>query len=32
MPNILSTRYYRKSKERLQKQLTKDIKIFLKKK
>ena len=32
MSKNLSTRYYRKNKERLEKRLTKDIKIFLKKK
>ena len=32
MSKNLSTKYYQKSKERLQKKLVKDIKIFLKKK
>ena len=32
MSENLSTRYYQKNKERLQKSLLKDIKIFLKKK
>ena len=32
MPKYLSVKYYQKNKERLQKKLVKDIKIFLKKK
>ena len=32
MPKILSAKYYQKNKERLQKKLVKDIKVFLKKK
>ena len=32
MSKILSTKYYQGGKERLQKKLVKDIKIFLKKK
>ena len=32
MPEILSAKYYQKNKERLQKKLVKDIKVFLKKK
>ena len=32
MSKNLSTKYYQKSKERLQKKLVEDIKIFLKKK
>ena len=31
-PKILSAKYYQENKERLQKKLVKDIKIFLKKK
>ena len=32
MSKILSAKYYQENKERLQKKLAKDIKIFLKKK
>ena len=32
MPKNLSAKYYQENKERLQKKLVKDIKIFLKKK
>ena len=32
MPKILSAKYYQKNKERLQKKLVKDNKVFLKKK
>ena len=32
MPKTLSAKYYQENKERLQKKLAKDIKIFLKKK
>ena len=32
MPKILLAKYYQKNKERLQKKLVKDIKVFLKKK
>ena len=31
MPKILSAKYYQKNKERLQKKLVKDIKVFQKK-